>query len=224
MILYEQEPFLNKEQVKANRASSASTDIIKLNYTKSFNTGIYPYSIMQSVFSPLTQQPHALKVTATTQEWCGQTFMQLNNRASFSITSHSYFEGEADQQITLTKNLLENELWVKLRINPITIPKGTLEVIPDFSFLRLSHKPIESYEATVSQRLKNDTLITSLKYTQLDRELKIYQDKTFPFQILKWQEIEKTGVSEARLQKSLKIEYWNKNANRFKFLRDSLGL
>ena len=226
VLIFVKEPFLKDKQVKANRSSKASVDVLKLNYTKKFNTGIYPYSIMQSVFSPLTQQQHAIKITASMQEWCGMTYMQMNNRDNFVIESHSYFEGEEDQMVNLEKGLLENELWTKLRINPTDIPTGNLKVVPDFSFLRLKHKPIQSYEANIFQSEENDTIVTLLKYSELDRTLKIYQENKFPFQILKWQEIEGNGsaVTEAVLNKTMKIDYWNKNSNRFEFLRDSLGL
>jgi len=226
VLIFVKEPFLKQEQVKANSPSSASVDVLKLNYTKNFNTGIYPYSIMQSVFSPLTNQPHAIKVTASTQEWCGQTYMQLNNRQEFEVQSHSYFEGEDDQQLNLKKAFLENELWTKLRIEPTKISTGELKVVPDFSYLRLKHKPIKAYEAKIEQEVINDTLITKLKYSDLERALVIFQENEFPFQILKWQELEGENqpFTEAVINKTMKIDYWNKNANRFEVLRDSLGL
>jgi len=226
VLIFVKEPFLKQEQVKANRSSNASVDVLKMNYTKNFNTGIYPYSIMQSVFSPLTKQPHAIKVTASTQEWCGQTYMQLNNRDDFEVESHSYFEGEDDQQLNLKKAFLENELWTKLRIKPTKISTGKLEVVPDFSYLRLKHKPIKAYEAIIEQESKNDTLITRLKYSELARTLIIFQENEFPFQILKWQELEGQNqpFTEGVINRTMKIDYWNKNANRFEVLRDSLGL
>ena len=225
VLIFVKEPFLKAEQVKANSPSKASVDVLKLNYTKNFNTGIYPYSIMQSVFSPLTEQPHAIKVSASTQEWCGQTYMQLNNRTDFEIRSHSYFEGEADQELNLKKSFLENELWTKLRINAAGMSTGELHVIPDFSYLRLKHKPIKSYKANLSQEVNSDTLVTTLDYLELDRSLVIYQENSFPYQILKWQEKEGDDqpITEAVLNKTMKIDYWNKNAVKFEFLRDSLN-
>ncbi|RRO25104.1 septum formation inhibitor Maf [Flavobacteriaceae bacterium 14752] len=223
VLIFVKEPFLPKAQVKANSASDKTVDVMKLNYTKKFNTGIYPYSIMQSVFSPLTSQPHAVKVTASTQEWCGQTYMQLNNREKFDVKVHSYFEGEADQELKLDKHLLENELWTKLRINPLEIPKGQLKAIPDFSYFRLQHKNVKAYDAELTQNTNKDTLLTTLKYQNINRTLKIYQDSKFPHSILKWQEI-KNDTTEARLKKSMRIDYWTKNANKYESLRDSLNL
>lgn len=223
VLIFVKEPFLPKAQVKANSATKETIDVMKLNYTKKFNTGIYPYNIMQSVFTPLTTQPHSLKVTTSTQEWCGQTYMQLNNHKQFKVKLHSYFEGEADQELKLDKHLLENEIWIKLRIKPLDIQKGQQKVIPDFSYFRLKHKKIKAYDAELKQDTFNDTLITTLNYKNIDRTLKIYQDPKFPHSILKWQEIE-SDTTEARLKKSMRIDYWTKNANQYEYLRDSLKL
>lgn len=227
VLIFVKEPFLTDVQVKANTASGRTVDVMKLNYTKHFNTGIYPYNIMQSVFMPLSTQPHALKVTASTQEWCGQTYMQLNNKEEYHVQLNSYFEGEADQNLKLDKHLLENELWVKLRINPTEIPQGELKVIPDFSYFRLKHIPVKPYQATIDQKSFGDTLVTSLKYDNIDRILKIYQYKAFPYQIFKWQEManeDSENFTQATLQRSMRIDYWNKNANVYLKLRDSLML
>ena len=52
------------------------------------------------------------------------------NREGFEYEAHSYFEGEADLKFKMEKNILENELWNKLRINPGGLHLGELEVIP----------------------------------------------------------------------------------------------
>jgi len=90
------EDFLPNEQVKANNFSEENISVMKLNQMKNFNTGIYPYSIMTSTFSPIAVKSHPLKITNSVQEWCGQMYMQLNNSKEFEIESHSYFEGVAD--------------------------------------------------------------------------------------------------------------------------------
>lgn len=227
VLIFVKEPFLVNEQVKANSTSELSFDVIKLNATKKFNTGIYPYSIMQSTFSPLTIDKHAVKIKSSIQEWCGQTYMQLNNRDKFEIVSHSYFEGEADQQINLEKTMLENEIWTKLRLNPVGIKAGEHSIIPDFSYIRLKHIETKAYKADVSQQKIAYKIITTIAYKDLDRILNIYQNNTFPFSVLKWEEKQSENdknFTTAVLQKQIKIDYWNKNSNTFAFLRDSLQL
>ena len=80
-LVFVTEPFSKRKQVKLDNPSAARNDqipILKLNLTKKFKTGIYPYSMMSSTFTPVQAAPnaHALKITGTSQEWCGQTFMQ----------------------------------------------------------------------------------------------------------------------------------------------------
>ena len=126
VTIFVTEDFLPKEQVKANESLETNIPVLKLNLVKKFNTGIYPYSIMTSVFNPINVKSHAIKISNSVQEWCGQVYMQLNNRKDFEIVSHSYFQGEADQKIDLDKTWLEDELWNILRVNPAELPTGEL--------------------------------------------------------------------------------------------------
>ncbi|TWO31708.1 septum formation inhibitor Maf [Seonamhaeicola sediminis] len=228
VLIYVTEDFLPKLQVKANNQSAKNIAVLKLNTTKNFNTGIYPYSIMQSVFYPVSNNQHALKVSSSIQEWCGHVYTQLNNRDKFEIMSHSYFEGEADQQFNLNKSILENELFTQLRINPKSLPEGSLEIIPSFEFCRLSHKEIKPYKAIA--RLKGNDY--EVNYPELDRTLSITFNPEFPYQILGWEETYKSGfgsnsktlTTKAILSKRIKSSYWNKNSNKHEFIRDSLNL
>ena len=98
------EDFLPKTQVKADSPSEENIPVLKLNQTKKYVTGIYPYSVMTSIFTPTNNKKHAIKVSHSMQEWCGHVYVQLNNRNDFEITQHSYFEGEADAQLELQKS------------------------------------------------------------------------------------------------------------------------
>ncbi|WP_338039404.1 hypothetical protein [Maribacter litopenaei] len=118
VMIYVTEPFLSEKQVKADNSSPNNVPVLKLNATKKYLTGIYPYSIMTSSFYPVYDNQHALKVSFSAQEWCGHVYAQINNRDEFQVTSHSYFESEADQSFGLNKTLLENELWNKIKISP----------------------------------------------------------------------------------------------------------
>src|SRR5690606_28808422 len=144
------EDFLPEVQVKANNFSEENISVLKLNQMKNFNTGIYPYSIMSSTFSPIAHSGHPLKVSSGVQEWCGQVYMQLNNRDNFEIESHSYFEGEADQKLSLPKTWVENEIWNLIRINPEELPTGDIMIVPSFEYLRLRHKEIKQHSAFAS--------------------------------------------------------------------------
>lgn len=228
VLVFVTEPFLKDEQVKADLSSSTNIPVLKLNATKNFYTGIYPYSIMQSVFYPLANNQHAIKISCSVQEWCGHVYTQLNNRTEFDVTSHSYFEGEADENFSLGKAILEGELWTQLRINPETLPTGDLEIIPSFEFLRLRHVPFKAYAA--SAELISGTY--TITYPDLNRSLSINFNPQFPFNITSWEESFISGygddakalTTKATQLKSIKSDYWNKTTNDDFTLRESLGL
>lgn len=227
MMIFVTEDFLPETQVKANSKSNQTVSVMKLNSTKKFNTGIYPYSVMQSTFLPLEKETPVLKITSSVQEWCGQSYAQLNHKKDFELETHSYFEGEADSSFRIKPTLSENQLWIQLRINPKQIKPGKHKLFPDFSFLQLNHKEIKAYEALIDQT-EAKYIQTTINYDNLGRILKIYQEKTFPFAIEKWEEIEinkaDTLISTAKKIKTLKTKYWQQNSNKYLHLRNSLSL
>lgn len=228
VLIYVTEDFLPNIQVKADRQNTNNIPVLKLNATKNFNTGIYPYSIMQSTFYPVNNEQHAVKVSSSMQEWCGHVYTQLNNRSQFEIMSHSYFEGEADQDIKLDKAILENELWTQLRMDPQSLPTGDLEIIPSLEFIRLKHVSLKAYKASAELKDGNYTIT----YPDLKRTLSINFNKAFPFEILGWEESFKSGygsnakilTTKATKLKSIQSAYWGKNANADEGLRKTLGL
>ncbi|TBN06881.1 septum formation inhibitor Maf [Hyunsoonleella flava] len=224
VLIYVTEDFLPEIQVKADHKSDKNIPVLKLNATKNFNTGIYPYSIMQSTFYPVGNNQHAIKVSSSMQEWCGHVYAQLNNKDNFEIMSHSYFEGEADQNFKLDKAILENELWTQLRINPKSLPTGNIAVIPSLEFTRMKHIDIKPYQADAT--LTGDTY--TLKYNNLNRSLIITFNPMFPYDILGWEETFQSG-SQTMTTKATKLNtitspYWQKNQNKHEVLRDSLKL
>ena len=140
ILIFVTEDFLPEKQVKADQQNANNIPVLKLNATKNFTTGIYPYSIMQSAFYPVADKQHAIKITGSMQEWCGQMYAQINNREKFDVMFHSYFEGEADQKYRLENAVLENEIWNKIRISPEDLPQGNLKIIPSLEFCFMKHK------------------------------------------------------------------------------------
>ncbi|PKV50722.1 hypothetical protein ATE84_2788 [Aquimarina sp. MAR_2010_214] len=232
VLIYVTEDFLPKKQVKADRQNTSNIPVLKLNATKKFNTGIYPYSVMQSTFYPVADNQHAIKISNSMQEWCGHVYAQLNNKKQFEITSHSYFESEADQDFKLDKAILENELWTKIRINPEALPQGDLQIIPSFEYCRLRHKDIKAYSAKASIQKETNTNTYTIEYPELDRSISITFNASFPYEIEHWTETYKSGfgpnakklTTKATKIKSIKSAYWGKNSNKDEVLRDELGL
>lgn len=230
VMVFVSEDFSPDIQVKAEQSSKETIPVLKLNSTKKYLTGIYPYSVMTSAFSPITKKDHAIKISNSVQEWCGQVYMQLNNREKFQFIGHSYFEGEADQKASLDKTWLEDELWNLIRINPEDLPTGDITIIPSLEFLRMRHKNVSIQNAVASLKQGDSISTYLLKYPELERELMIYFNSSFPFEIEKWEETNTAWGNNQRLtttatrMKRIKNAYWSRNSNADVALRDSLSL
>ena len=233
VLVYVTEPFSKKSYTKSDSWSANDVPVIKLNVTKKFNTGIYPYSMMTSTFVPFSGEGHSLKVSSSVQEWCGHAFMELENKGKYKGSTHSYFQDENHQSISLDSDILEDELWSKLRLNPDKLPTGELKVIPSFFYVRLLHKELKAYKCVASKTEESDGSMTySLNYPDLDRTLSIHYGKSFPYQITAWEEnyVSGWGAKKKRLEttatliKSIKGPYWEQHNLSDAHLRKELGL
>lgn len=240
VLIYVTEDFSREKQVKLDRPEAAGDDrvkVLKLNATRSFATGIYPYSMMTSVFSPVdADDPRALKVTTSSQEWCGHTFTQLNRTGTgYLVLSLSYFESEGDQTVKLEDALTEDQLWTTIRLDPKQLPTGRLRLIPGTVVQRLRHLPwgVGVANATLEPAGGEDGLsVYTLTYPDLDRTLAIRFRTAFPHEIEGWEETYRSGWgagAKPLTTRATKIErilspYWTKNRTVDAPLRRDLGL
>jgi hypothetical protein len=236
VLIFVTEPFSKKKQVKLDNPETAGNDkvnVLKLNFTKKFVTGIYPYSMMLSVFTPINRsvEPNTLKVTMSSQEWCGHVYEQMNLKGNqFNVESHSYFEQEGDQIFQLKRAILEDELWNIIRTDPNRLPMGSIDLIPGLFFMRLHHYGSDIQSANASQSENADGSVQyKLEFPEIERTLNIRYEGGFPYKILGWVEEftapdGKIMRTTATLKKTLVIDYWRKNKKQFRYLRDSLGL
>lgn len=241
VLIFVTEPFSKDKQVKLDNPSAAGSDkvsVMKLNFTKKFTTGIYPYSMMYSVFTPvpINTYPRSLKLTTTSQEWCGHTFLQMNLKGdSYKVNGFSYFESEGDESFDLDAVMLEDELWTKIRLSPESLPTGEFQIIPSTFYHRLRHTELTSETVNATLALLDSSAFSSqphkvygLEYT--DRRMKIFFDNAFPYQILGWEETYGSGstgselMTRATLKATLKTDYWSKNSNADSLLRRELKL
>ena len=240
VMIFVTEDFSKSKQVKLDNPSANKVDavpILKLNFTKKFFTGIYPYSMMTSVFTPtdLKRSSHSLKVTCTSQEWCGHTFSQLNlDGDKFKGNLFSYFESEGDVEFKIKNDLLEDEIWAKLRIDPKSLPTGKKEVIPSSMFTRLGHIPIKAYAAELSlEKGKQKGIMNyTIDYPDLNRRVSIEFKDAFPYEIESFEEIYPDGygskakvlTTKAKRKKTILLDYWTKNDLVDAALREKLEL
>lgn len=229
VLIYVTEQFLPKRQLKADNSSKENIPILKLNNTKKFLTGIYPYSLMSSIFSPIDINKSTIKTAFSGQEWCGQTYIQLNNRKKYDIAFHSYFESNGDKNIQLNNDAhLESQVWTTIRISPENLPLGKLKMIPSLEFLGMQHKEIKAYQAKATLEKANGLHLYRIEYPQLKRKLLIKYAQEFPYTIEGWEETTtrygRTLSSKAEKLKSIRSAYWNKNKVVDVAVRKELGL
>lgn len=231
VMIYVTEPFNKEQQVKSDAGGRGSVPVLKLNTSKNFLTGIYPYSIMSSTFFPLESSEHALKVSTSVQEWCGQVYSQLNNKDVFELLTHSYFEDEADNYLELPPGHLENEIWTIIRMDPSKLPQGSFNMLPSLEYMRLMHVEPMYFKAEATLVKNSQGYMYQLFYPSLNRELTIIFDQEFPYEIDSWKETHPgTGKDPELLEstgkkiKRIKTAYWNKNKKNDTYLYRSLGL
>jgi hypothetical protein len=228
VCIFVTEDFSKEMHVKLDAPQDAGADripVLKLNWIRRFNTGVYDYSVMQSVFKPL-DGTQALKTTTTIQDWCGHVFQQYNRTESgYKICSRSYFESEGDQEMILNNCWLEDELWVMLRLNPDAIPTGRINLVPSAIYHRFRHVEENAEKAEIQMTKGASESSLTVRYSNIPRTLTIRFESAFPHRILGWEELHNNAIMSKGVKKATWTgAYWAKNGNNFAFLRDSLML
>ena len=241
VLIFVTEDFLTEEQVKNERYTNPnSTSVLKLNMIRRFTTGIYDYSIMTSVFTPVDtkEYPYTLKVTNSSQDWCGQSFMQINQeRKRYLVRTFSYFEEEGDQSDRTPAEPLEDELFNRVRMNPDGLPTGSFTMYPSTTYCRLNHLPFspQKVEAALRDYEGENFERPGLReyhvdFPEIGRKLSIVFEAEAPYRIAGWTEaypslldgLERKTI--AKRKKTLKTPYWKQNQRKDMVWRDSLEL
>ena len=243
VLIFVTEDFSTDKLVKLDEPEKTNDKVrvLKMNMTKKFVTGIYPYSMMLSVFTPVSKEgkEKIIKADCSSQEWCGQTFSQLKlDGSNYNWQLHSYFEKEGEQNKKVDATLLEDELWNRIRIHPEGLPQGKISVLPGLLWQRLSHIEMKEEEAVITLS-KSDTFFIKDKNVQMytifypaaQRTLQIYFQSVFPHEIVGWQETYPDGFADKKMlttkaiiKKTIWLDYWKHNANADSTYRDTLQL
>lgn len=242
VLVFVTENFVPALQVKDETGHEDAIPMLKLNSHRTFNTGIYPYSVLTSAFMNV-QSGETLKTSSSVQEWCGHAYAQINRRDDqLEISLHSYFEKEADQRTTQPVAMLEDGLFTQLRRDPATVPEGDVQLVPAAHYLRFVHKPIEAHRAVIRRATMAlpelpeadgpevpkdaDYPVIEVRYPELGRELRIYYEAKFPHAIVAWTEKDGEGAAEtvALRTHAIMSDYWNHNGVADAPYRQALGL
>lgn len=243
VLIFVTEDFRTDKQVKSETESSRdkAIPVLKTNISKKFVTGIYDYSLFTSVFTPINSGngqpptfPNTLKVSTSAQEWCGHSYLQINYRDNgYQVSGKSYFEAEVEEDYTVPKVMLEDELWNRIRINPDKLPTGEIQLVPGTMSARLRHKRLDPLAAKLKLDAYEGILFPgkflkayTIEYPTDGRILVIIFESQFPHKIVGWEETYKSKdnllTSRAVLKKTIQSDYWNHNSPADSTLRAGL--
>ncbi len=220
-LIFVTEEFDPEKQVKPDMEDVEGQEtltIFKMIKTKEFQTGIYPYSKMSSVFSPIEGQNsgRAIKISSGAMEWCGQYYAQWNLRGQqWEHRSFSYFERQGDQSKNFERVWQEDELWSLIRLAPDYLPTDTFEIIAGNFNLRDRIARPEVHSAHAHLRQTGDGMSYELYIPAINRRLRIAFEEEFPHRILSWEEEffsrQERVVHKASRYRTTRIDYWNHN-------------
>lgn len=244
VLIFVTEPFTVEPRVKAdgpNARTGTVFQVMKLNLVRDFQTGIYDYNTMTSVFvglEPFDGLPvgSPAKITFSSQEWCGQVWEQaVFHPRRIDIESHSYFGAEADQRFSIAH---DGALWTEDQLfhwaRGFALPSGQddpveVRMLPTFLESRLSHEKVEARRVTLRRAVATETIevpagsfeTTVHEASSEDQTLRFWVETSPPHRIIQW----KSSAGESgRMRGSERLRYWEMNASRFDGAARKLGL
>jgi hypothetical protein len=243
VTVYVTEPFSRSKNVKVNDASrnpADTFDVLKLNLVRDFQTGIYDYNTMSSLFVR-SADFDPVKVSFSSTEWCGNVYEELRiTPRLISQTLASYFEDESGtrQERRPPGGILEEDLFVRLRgLGGAYLAPGTRRTVP---FLpgafrrRLTHAPLKWESATIERLAEPQTVsvpagrfpttVYSVALASGPRGL-FFVESAYPHRVVHWEWTQAAdGDDSGELAGSQRLEYWKlHNVGDQQYLRD-LGL
>lgn len=219
------EDFLTDKHVKNDRYTNKnSAPILKSNLVTKFTTGIYDYSMMSSTFTNVDGSS-SYKVTHSSQDWCGQSWRQINKtKGGYSLSTNSYFESEADNKKSVDDVRLEDELFNQIRILKEDLPQGKMKMLPSLSILSLMHWNNNAVDAICTfskmyegKEVEENQTVYQIQMPSLNRTVEILIDTNNEYAIEGWSDtypssFDKTlRTSRATKKNRLLVDYWNKN-------------
>jgi hypothetical protein len=238
VMIFVTEPFSESKKVKVNdhtKNPEDTFDALKLNLVRDFQTGIYDYNTMVSVFSrSSTFEP--VKISFTSAEWCGHVYTEvLFNESKVQVETNSYFENESGIRIFARPGNLvsEDNLFILLRglrgdyLKPGESKK--VDYLPGVFFSRLSHQSMDVVKATISRRKAAervtvpaggfDTIVYDVSAG--GRKGVFFIEAAYPHRIVRW---ELAPDVRGELTGTKRLQYWSLNKEGGEEYLKELGL
>ena len=205
VMVFVTEPFSEAKRVKVDDPAMNPRDTfeaLKLNFVRDFQTGIYDYNTMTSVFVRSRDFSPA-KISFSSAEWCGHVYEEmLFGPRDIADRYTSYFEDEStERRVQEVKDgIAEEELLVRLRgLRGEWLRPGerrTVPFLPAAFLRRLTHRPLQWTTASI-ERSGRDEAVTvpagrfdasTFKISTGDgREGLFHVERAYPHRMLKWE-------------------------------------
>ena len=237
VLIYVTEPMDRRVWVKDDAGDVPAADrvnVMKFNHVIKFQTGIYPYSVMTSVFAPVDgaapERFSPVKIAMSAQEWCGHVYQRIAPKsASFENEIRSYFHAEGDRDATVAApagTLYEDALPIQLREldGPFAGGKSwSGSVVPSLWSRRRRHVELLPVPATIRREDASRDGIAVTRFTlAYGGETIVYDvERAAPRRLLGWKT---SDGDEGKILKTARLPYWQlNNAGDEKYLQQ-LGL
>jgi len=185
VLIYVTEPLDRRTWIKDDAAPAAErVTVLKLNAALRFQTGVYPYAVLTSVFAPVERfrdEAFApVKVSLSVQEWCGHVYQAIwpgDDRFTSQVMSYFAGEGERGEEVPTARGALyEDALPIQLRELDGPFAGGgdwRGSLVPALWDARRTHRALRPVDATITRaRTERDGVAVSrftLRYADVTR-------------------------------------------------------
>ena len=232
--IYVTEPFSRSKRVKVDDAArnpNDTFDVLKLNLVRDFQTGIYDYNTMTSLFVR-SDDLEPVKASFASMEWCGNVYEELRvDPGLVGQRLSSYFEDESTRQdVRRPKDgLLEEELYIRLRgLYGDYLAPGQAKTVPFLMSAfrrRLTHQPLRWTSARIERAPAPrgvrvpaggfSTVVYTVKIQDGPEGL-FFVDRAYPHRVVRWEWRQVTGRGRwgadsndsGELMGSARMSYW----------------
>jgi hypothetical protein len=226
VLVYVTEPYSRGKKVKVDQFDPSDPDhvnVLKLNAVRKFQTGVYDYSVMTSLFADPEDEFRPLEISFSMQEWCGHVYEENHfDELGAEIRLSSYFEGETGSfALPYGRDLVaEDALLVTLRglaADELQRKDETLTLLGSATHRRLNHlRPVAfSSELSWSERPRSVKVpagrfeVYEATYDRQDGSRCEYQvEAEYPHRIIGWS---CSDGEVAQLTGSTRLDYWRTN-------------
>jgi hypothetical protein len=234
-LIYVTEPHDRRSWIKDDQAEEPNrVEVLKLIRSMQFMTGIYPYFVMGSTFTPVDawqeERFQPVRINLDVQEWCGSvTHRVFPGRDGVRSLRLSYFEdeGETRQEAALEEGTLyEDALLIQLRELDGPFYGGEDwegQMVPELWSLRTGHAVIHAVPARITrtQDTRNGVFVTRFRLEAGDYWRTYDVERAEPRRVLGWE----TSTGEiAEILQTERLSYWELNQPGDERYRESLGL